>query len=50
MNLVESMARGGPDKSGLQSISLWLDILGTTEPQLKPRHNMLLSAVCLEKL
>ena len=27
-----------------------LCILGTTEPQLKPRHSMLLSAVCPGKI
>ena len=53
MNLFESMAQGGPvlyDKSGLKSMSLWLDILGTAEPQLKPYHSMLFSAVCPGKL
>ena len=45
--LFESMARG---KSGLKTMSLWLDTLGTTKPQLKPRHSMFLSAVCTGKL
>ena len=52
VNLFESMTRGGPVlyKSGLKTMPLWLDILGNTEPLLKPRHNMFLSAVQPQKM